>query len=270
MAGLPAGWQAEACPTSASTPHGGATCCTLEDHGHCPAECVVNQVYYQEQAGERVPRVPPRRHHQGARQDQGRRERAPAGFRRRVDCPQRHGHGREHHCPQGEFRPRRGAYLPGTRQGSGSHRCGPYGPCTPRQALLSARLEGQSCPSERARIVSVSPCGRLRRVAISGVKRLWSENCARAASTPWPVWTKWDAAPCSVRFSPAPSSSPKTDPCVVSTTANCSNPSAARCWPNAFASARWRGPSARWMRPPSTGSTFTRPREWPCDWRSTV
>src|ERR1035438_944435 len=248
----------------------GSTCCTLEAHGHCHAECVVDQVYYQEQAGERVPRVSPRRHHQGARQDQGRRERAPSGFRRRVDCPQRHGHGREHHCPQGQFRPGRGANLPDTRQGGGSHRCGSHGPCAPRQALLSARLEGQSRPSERARIVSASACVRPRAPANSAVKRRWNENCARAASTRWPVWTKSAAAPCSARSSPAPSSSPKIGPCVVSTTANCSNPSAAKCWPNAFASAPWRGPSAPWMRPPSTASISTRPLEWPCDWRSTA
>ena len=65
-------------------------------------------------------------------------------------------------------------------------------------------LEGQGCPSERARIVSVSPCGRFRRVANSGVKQLSSENCARAASTPSPASTKSAAVPSSAQCSPAP------------------------------------------------------------------
>src|ERR1035438_3439588 len=161
------------------------------------------QVYFQEQAGEGIPRVSPRRHDQGSRQDQGRRERAPPGLRRRVDCPQWRGHGREHHRPQGQFRPGRGAYLPGTRQGGGPYRCRPHRPRTPRQAILSACFEGQGRPSERARLVSVSPCGGLRRVANSDVNRRLSENCARAASMVWRVSTKWAAARGSAPSSPA-------------------------------------------------------------------
>src|ERR1035441_8520530 len=104
---------------------------------------------------------------------------------------------------QGQFRPGRGAYLPGTRQGSGPYRCRPHRPRTPRQAVLSARLKGQGRPSERARLVSVSPCGRLRRVANSVVTRHWSESCAHVASMPLLALTKWAAAHYSVPSSPA-------------------------------------------------------------------
>ena len=74
--------------------------------------------------------------------------------------------------------------FPLQRPGDRPHRRGPHRPRAPRQAVLSARIEGQGCPPERARLSRLGSwaCGPSRRVANSVVRRRWNESCARAAS----------------------------------------------------------------------------------------
>ena len=117
--------------------------------------------------------------------------------------------------------------FPIERPGGGSYRCRPHGPRSPRQAVLSARVEGQGRPSPRARL-TVSDLSDAQQPLTSVAARC-KRRTIRVAS-PASDESRARGAACSVRYSPPPWCWIRRGRSAVSTIASNWIPSGAQCW----------------------------------------